>query len=208
MTSVVDDMFFNKLADQSFGVSITRLILGIGNIGSEYEGTRHNIGFDTIDILRERMTNEKRMSGFHAEYFTGTLPSGEKVVLVKPQTYVNRSGVAAKALLDHFGLAESSMVVLVDDFHIRLGTLRIRSGGSAGGHNGLKSLIASCGEGFSRVRIGIGPLPENTDIVDFVLGRFESDQVEEKKNAVLRASDATLALLSDGVEVAMNRFNN
>lgn len=187
--------------------SVSQVVLGIGNIGSKYDGTRHNIGFDVVDLLiKDNDTVEKRVFK-HSEAFILEL-GGEKTVLLKPNTYVNLSGLAAEEVLNEYDLTVEDMLVVVDDFHLPLGNMRFRGKGSAGGHNGLKSLIETCGGTFSRLRFGIGPLPEGESIVDFVLGRFEEDEQEPYSDALAKAVEAVPFYLENGLYDTMNKFNS
>ncbi len=187
--------------------SISRIIIGIGNIGSDYEGTRHYIGFDVVDFLNENGVNSVERKFQHADVTEVTV--GEyRVACVKPNTFVNLSGMAAEEALDIYALSVDDMLVVVDDFHLPLGSIRYRGKGSAGGHNGLKSLIESCGSSFARLRFGIGPLPEDQSIVDFVLGRFTSDEQTTYNETVDRASQSVSFYIENGLYNTMNQFNS
>lgn len=183
-----------------------RVILGIGNPGREYAGTRHNLGFAVIDTLvaRHRVTlnREKR---FQAEIATWESPSG-RVLLVKPTTYVNRSGETAQALLSFYQTPITDLLVVVDDLHLATGHLRLRPDGSAGGHNGLRDIEARFGATYARLRCGCGPLPPGIDQVAFVLGGFRPEERADAEALVIKAATAAEAWASDGISVAC-RFN-
>ncbi len=182
------------------------LIVGIGNIGQKYIDTRHNIGFMAADRLVEQMESKQWLQACKADVVVGKL-NGFQVAVAKPVTYVNRSGESVSLLLQKFGLPLSKCLVLVDDFNIPLGTLRLRRQGSAGGHNGLKSVIAAVGKEFPRLRIGVGPLPEGLSVIDFVLGKFEPSEQKFKLDALAKASEACFSFLEHGIDRAMNIHN-
>lgn len=183
-----------------------RVILGIGNPGREYAGTRHNLGFAVIDALvarhRLQLGREKR---FQAEAATWESPSG-RVLLVKPQTFVNRSGETAQALLAFYQLPVTDLLVVVDDIHLATGHLRLRGDGSAGGHNGLRDIEARLGQTYARLRCGCGPLPAGAEQIGFVLGGFRPEERADADAMVLKAADAGEAWVRDGVTVAC-KFN-
>ncbi len=182
-----------------------KLIVGLGNPGKEYDGTRHNVGWETIDLLATRhgiSVKSRRSRALVGEGLIGT----EKVALVKPLTFMNLSGEAVGALARKHQIEPSDVIVICDDVHIELGRLRIRPKGSAGGHNGLTSIIRSLGtQEFIRVRVGIGS--SAGDRIKHVLGRFNRAERSIVKEAVMDAADAVESMLADGVEQAMNRFN-
>ncbi len=186
---------------------ISKVILGIGNIGKEYEGTRHNIGFDVVDLLEKNNTIvEKRQ--FEHSTVTEILIGETVVACFKPNTYVNLSGIAAAEVLTKYDLTVDDMLVIVDDFHLSLNSIRYRGKGSAGGHNGLKSLIESCGAKFDRLKFGIGPLPEGESVVDFVLGTFADDQIEPYKESVSKACESVQFYVQNDLYDTMNQFNS
>lgn len=184
-----------------------KLIVGLGNPGRAYRQTRHNVGFEVADELARRMGVKFRRSWrFPAEMAEGTL-EGEEVVLVKPRTFMNLSGEAVGPLARKKGIPAGDVIAIVDDLDLPLGRLRIRKSGGAGGHNGLKSLIAHLGtEEFPRVRIGIGRDAEG-DAVSHVLGRFRPEEEPVVREAVSRAADAVATALREGWDRAMNDFN-
>ncbi len=189
----------------------SKIVLGLGNPGARYARTRHNVGFRVLDLLAERA----------GARFARTEPLGDvcssawaeiggaSVVLAKPRTYMNRSGRAGVALLARYGAAPADLLVVHDDADIELGRIRIRSGGSAGGHNGLRSLIGAIGTTeFPRVRLGIrGAAREDVDLVEYVLEDFEDAELESVDSLVSAGADAVEAVLSCGLAAAMNRFN-
>lgn len=185
-----------------------KLVVGLGNVGRKYDHTRHNVGFAVVDELARRQGASFRRSWrFPADLAEVTL-GGQAVLLVKPRTYMNRSGEAAGPLARKKGVAVGDVVAVVDDVELEAGRLRIRRGGSAGGHNGLKSLIEHLGsQEFPRVRVGVGPVPSGGDRIAFVLGTFPAAERAAMADAVARAADAVEAALADGFDRAMNQFN-
>jgi len=182
-----------------------KLIIGLGNPGSKYAGTRHNVGFDVVDILAKRAGIDMSVEKFHAWYGTGNLV-GERVVLLKPTTFMNRSGQAAIAAGRFYKLEMSDLLVVVDDHALPVGKLRLRTEGSAGGHNGLQDLTDRLGgDQWCRLRIGIGqPIG---DAANFVLQRFGKDEAEIIGIACERAADAVTYWIQEGSDKAMTRFN-
>jgi PTH1 family peptidyl-tRNA hydrolase len=182
-----------------------KIIAGLGNPGKEYGGTRHNIGFDVIDILSKRYkipVKTKRDRAFMGE---GTI-QGEQVILLKPITYMNLSGEAVAQAARRYKVDVSEVLVICDDVNLPLGRLRIRVKGSAGGHNGLKSIIGSLrSDEFPRVRVGIGSA--SGDMVDHVLSRFHSQERQAVHDCTQRAADAVECALAEGMDAAMNKFN-
>ncbi len=185
----------------------TRLILGLGNPGAQYAPTRHNVGFWTVDLLAERHGIELKTRRHSSKLGVGLI-GGVPVVLAKPQTYMNLSGEAARALLQAYHLQPEQMLVIFDDIWLAPGGVRVRAKGSAGGHNGMKSIISALGtEAFPRVRIGIGQPPEGVDLADYVLSPPPPEERELLLQAVQRAADACEAWLTEPIEQVMNRFN-
>jgi PTH1 family peptidyl-tRNA hydrolase len=199
--------FFRRFFKKSEPESIDMVLIGIGNIGEKYAGTRHNIGFDVADALEKRLTNSRIRTFRSARVIIGTLPSGKRIAVAKPQTFVNRSGEAAKELLEHYAVPAEKCLVIVDDFHLNIGALRVRRDGSDGGHNGLKSLISSIGQNFPRVRMGIGPRTAGISIIDFVLGTFGSDELEKKDAMVLKGVESVISFAEKGIDTTMSIFN-
>lgn len=187
-------------------LSVDFLVVGIGNVGEKYHDTRHNIGFMAADCLAGRLESARRFESCEAQVVTGTL-GGHMVAIAKPTTFVNRSGRSVQLLLQKYRLTPSCCLVMIDDFNINLGTLRLRRQGSSGGHNGLKSIIASVGKEFPRLRIGVGPLAEGESVIDFVLGKFQPSEQEQKSRAIEKAALACVSFFQNGIDRTMNEFN-
>ena len=184
-----------------------KLIVGLGNPGSEYRDTRHNVGFKVVDELARRHDvqswNEK-FGGLEAKVRVGD----EVVILTKPLSFMNLSGQAVQGFSAFYKIDTPDILIIVDDVELPLGRLRARPGGGAGGHNGLKSVIQSLGtEEFSRLRIGVGRGEAGKNLSSFVLGRFTEEEHETITAAVLRAADATEVFIEQGIAPAMNIFN-
>ena len=184
-----------------------KIIAGLGNPGAEYARTKHNVGFMLVDALAERLGVDAWREKFNALTAEGHI-GAQKVLLVKPLTYMNESGRAVGPLLDWYKLAPEDLIVAHDDMDIAAGTIRLRRKGSAGGHNGIKSLLAHIGsEDFSRVRIGIGrPLPGWT-VVRHVLAPFPADDAPKIQEASSYLLPAVECIVTDGIDMAMNRYN-
>ena len=185
-----------------------QLIVGLGNPGPQYANTRHNCGFMVVDQLAERwgipLALEKQFQGSYGEGFA----LGGKRRLLKPATYMNRSGEAVRAVLDWYKLDPRSVLVVYDDADLPLGRLRLRGSGSAGGHNGMKSVIQHLGsEAFPRLRLGVGRPKGNQDMVGHVLGRFEPTEQAVLERVLRAAVEAVECCLQEGLRAAMNRFN-
>jgi PTH1 family peptidyl-tRNA hydrolase len=188
-----------------------KLVVGLGNPGREYDGTRHNIGFAALDRLAERLgCSFRSKSRFSAQVAEAGAGEAGKVTLAKPQTFMNRSGSAVQALLVWLKIEPGQLLVVVDDADLPLGQIRLRASGGSGGHNGLRSIIEVLGgnEEFARLRVGIGrTAPVGTDITGHVLGRFAPVEREVAEEAVATAVEAMECCLRDGLAEAMNRFN-
>ena len=184
-----------------------KLIAGLGNPGTKYEKTRHNVGFDTLQEVARRCGAESprtRFNGLCSECMSG----GEKLLLLAPQTFMNRSGTSVRQAVDFYKLALSDVLVVCDEFQLPLGQIRLRGNGSDGGQNGLADVLAKLGSrDVCRLRIGVGPLPPEWNPADFVLGKFTAAQREEADAAVARAAEAALVWASQGIGPAMNQFN-
>lgn len=184
-----------------------KIIVGLGNPGRRYEQTRHNLGFrvaDRLAVALDTAFDREKHQGFLA---TGQY-GGEKALLIKPQTYMNRSGDCVAAAARNKIQSPSDLLVIVDDVNLPLGRLRLRPGGSAGGHNGLKSLIERLGtDAFHRLRLGVGVQGTENDLADYVLSGFRREERAEVEAMVARAAEAALCWLSEGMERAMNVFN-
>ena len=184
-----------------------KIIAGLGNPGAEYARTKHNVGFMLVDALAERLGVDAWREKFNALVAEGRI-GAQKVLLVKPLTYMNESGRALAPLLDWYKLAPEELIVVHDDMDIAVGTIRLRRKGSAGGHNGIKSLLAHIGsQEFSRVRIGIGrPLPGWT-VVRHVLAPFSAEDGPKVHEAIAYLLPAVECIVTDGIDMAMNRYN-
>lgn len=183
------------------------VVVGLGNPGKNYFNTRHNVGFDTINLLANRNNIIINKIKFKSVYGEGTI-GGEKVFLVKPQTYMNNSGMAVLDLYNFYKLPLENIIVVVDDIDIEFGTIRIRKKGSAGSHNGLKSIIYHLqSEDFPRIKIGIGNKREGQDLADFVLSRFDKDERMDIDVAIEKAAQAVETIITYDMNTAMNQFN-
>jgi PTH1 family peptidyl-tRNA hydrolase len=185
-----------------------KLVIGLGNPGREYGHTRHNVGFEVLDELVRRTEVTLRRS-WTVPAWTGKADvEGEGVLLVKPRTFMNRSGQAVAAMMRKRGLKSADVIVVLDDLELPRGQIRIRKKGGAGGHKGLQSVIQALGtDDFIRVRVGIGPRPAGEALVNHVLTRFSVEERQEVEKAVEAAADAVISIVRDGVEKTMNEFN-
>jgi peptidyl-tRNA hydrolase, PTH1 family len=181
-----------------------KVIAGLGNPGSKYKGTRHNVGFDVVDELARR--GGLVFESAPAEAIVAKWRASD-TLLVKPLTFMNHSGQAIGELLRYFKLDVADLLVVVDDAQLPLARLRARAHGSAGGHNGLKSVIAHIGDQFSRLRIGVGRGDDRRDLADHVLARFDKDEAAEVERMIGRAADASETFITSGIETVMNRYN-
>ena len=184
------------------------LIVGLGNPGKQYEHTRHNCGFRAIDLLADTLSCKVDKGKFQGLYGQAVY-NGTKVFLLKPQTYMNLSGRSVLQLSAYYGIPPQRIIVLFDDISLEVGRLRCRADGSAGGHNGIKSLIQELGsQNFPRVKIGVGAKPHpDFDLADWVLSAFSAQEEKDLQPALERAADAALAIIDHGVPEAANRFN-
>jgi peptidyl-tRNA hydrolase, PTH1 family len=184
-----------------------KMIIGLGNPGKPYEHTRHNIGFDVIDELAKRFNTPLNQMKFKGMYTIIHRPEG-KVLLVKPLTYMNLSGECIVPMMDYFEVAEEDIVVVYDDLDLAVGTLRLRQKGSAGGHNGIKSMIQHLGtQEFNRIRVGVDRPPAGMKVPDYVLSRFKPDEKPLVDEAITKSADACEYWLSSPFLEVMNRFN-
>ena len=184
------------------------LIAGLGNPGKQYEATRHNMGFDTIDCLVEEHNVPQGGVKFNAMYGKGII-GGEKAILMKPLSYMNLSGDPIQEMSSYFKIdPETELIVIYDDIDLEPGQLRVRKQGSAGGHNGIKDIIRRLGtEKFIRIRVGVGAKPKGWDLADFVLGHFSDSDRKLVDEGIRDAADAVELILSEGVDAAMNKYN-
>ena len=185
-----------------------KIIAGLGNPGKEYEHTRHNMGFDVIDILADRWKVASWKKDMKADIAT-VIVGGEKVLLVKPLTYMNASGIAIEAAAHFYKIPPERVLVLFDDISLPVGKLRIRKNGSAGGHNGLKSIISCLGsDQFPRVKIGVGAKPHpDYDLADWVLSTVSKTEWPDYQEAMSHAADAALCIVKNGCEKAAAEYN-
>lgn len=184
------------------------IIVGLGNPKKEYENTRHNIGFDAIDELADAI-NISVIERKHKALIGKGYIEGQKVILAKPQTFMNLSGESVRALIDYYKVDEKDeLIVLYDDVSLEPGKLRIRKKGSAGGHNGIKNIVSHLGHDvFQRIKIGVGEKPKGYDLADYVLGRFSKNEKPVMCEALKNTADAVGCIITEGVDVAMNKFN-
>ena len=183
------------------------LIAGLGNPTKEYDKTRHNVGFSVIDVLADRYRIDISEKKHKALCGRGVI-EGQKVLLLKPQTFMNLSGESIRAAADYYKIEPEEMIVIYDDISLDPGQLRIRLKGSAGGHNGIKNIIANLGtQDFPRIKVGVGAKPPRMDLADYVLSRFGAGEQKLMEEAFGEAAEATVMMMTDGVERAMNHFN-
>ena len=186
---------------------LVKLIIGLGNPGKPYEHTRHNIGFNVIDELANRWNAPLNQTKFNGMYATLHRPEG-KVMLVKPLTYMNLSGECVRPLMDYFDIEIEDIIVVYDDLDLEMGKLRLRAKGSAGGHNGIKSLIQHLGtQEFNRIRVGVDRPPAGMKVADYVLSRFSKEDQPTVKEAVDKSCDAIETALTKPFLDVMNKFN-
>lgn len=184
------------------------IVAGLGNPGKKYENTRHNIGFMVIDEAAEkydiRFTEKK-----HKAVIGKGMIGGEKVILVKPQTFMNLSGESIREIIDYYKIEDQTeLIVISDDISLDVGAIRIRKKGSAGGHNGLKNIILHLGhDEFQRIRVGVGNKPAEYDLIDYVLGHFDKEEQKLLTESINEAAEAIGVMIKDGPDVAMNQFN-
>lgn len=184
-----------------------KLVAGLGNPGRDYAGTRHNIGFGVIARISDKY-NIPLTGKEHKAVCGKGMIGGEKVILAQPQTFMNLSGECVRSLVDYYKLENEDIIIAYDDIDLEVGQLRIRSKGSAGGHNGIKNIISHLGTNeFPRVKVGVGGKPEGGDLVRHVLGRFSREDEKVIGEVLDVAVEAVETILSDGVEAAMNRYN-
>ena len=184
-----------------------KLIVGLGNPTDKYEGTRHNVGFEVIDRIADEYGIGMDTLKHKGIYGKGKI-DGITVILLKPMTYMNLSGESVLAVAAYYKIAAEDIIVIYDDINLEVGRLRVRGKGSAGGHNGIKNLIAHLHtEEFPRVRIGVGMKPPKMDLADYVLSRFSNDDIEKMEEGYDRAVKATVMLVKDELEQAMNEYN-
>lgn len=183
------------------------IIAGLGNPTREYEKTRHNVGFDTIDVLADKLNTSVDEKKFKGLYGKGII-AGEKVILLKPQTFMNLSGESVREAADFYKVDPEHIIVIYDDISLDVGQLRIRKKGSAGGHNGIKNIIAHLGtQEFPRIKVGVGDKPKGMDLADYVLGHFSKEDQAKMDEAFKDAANAAEMILDKGMDAAMNHYN-
>lgn len=183
------------------------IVIGLGNPGKDYANTRHNAGFDTIDILSDRYGIDINKIKFKAVFGEGRIGS-KKVILLKPQTFMNNSGISVREVVDFYKVPVENIIVVVDDIDIDFATVRVKGKGSGGSHNGLKSIIQHIQtDKFPRVKIGVGKKHPNQNLADFVLSRFSKEEQADIDIAYINAADAVETIIKEEINEAMNKFN-
>jgi peptidyl-tRNA hydrolase, PTH1 family len=193
-------------------MSDIKLVVGLGNPGRKYEGTRHNVGFEVLAELTRRHGPLKLKSAFRGEVADVNIASAggadQRLLLLWPQTYMNLSGASVLEARDFYKLSNEKILVVCDDFNLPLAKLRVRPSGSAGGQKGLDNIVLRLGtEDIPRLRIGVGPVPEHFNGADFVLGKFTRQEIPEVQQALVRAAEAVETWARDDIQLCMNRFN-
>lgn len=184
-----------------------KIIVGLGNPGKEYEKTRHNTGFMVLDRISDKFNIEIKKEKSKALIGTGEI-NGEKVMLVKPQTFMNLSGEALRPLVEFYKESLENVIVIFDDIDLEIGKIRIKEKGSAGTHNGMKSIVSHLGtENFKRIKVGIGKPKENIDLIGHVLGKFSDEEFKILESSINNAVEATILLIRDEMSKAMNTYN-
>lgn len=183
------------------------IIIGLGNPSREYDKTRHNVGFDVISEI-SRVYNIPLDFKKHKAICGKGMIGGEKVVLAQPQTFMNLSGESVRELVDFYKVPNENIIIIYDDISLDVGQLRIRSKGSAGGHNGIKNIVAHLGtQEFPRIKVGVGDKPKGWDLADYVLSRFQGEDAVIIKDSIAKACKAVETIITDGLESAMNVYN-
>lgn len=183
------------------------LIVGLGNPEEDYSNTRHNMGFNTINKLGKQYNIEINKKKFKSLYGTGIIEN-EKVILLKPQTYMNLSGVAIREVMDFYKISTENLIVIHDDIDIEPGIIKIRKKGGAGTHNGMKSVVNEIKtQDFTRVRVGIGTPENKSNLINYVIGAMSKDDVEKLDSSTTIAKDAIIEIIKSGVDIAMNKYN-
>ncbi len=183
------------------------LIVGLGNPEEDYSGTRHNMGFDTVNKLAKQFNIEINKKKFKGLYGTGIIEN-KKVIILKPQTYMNLSGESIKEVIDFYKISYEDIIVIYDDIDIDLGTVKIRKTGGAGTHNGMKSVVENIGTTkFTKIRIGIGAPEDKSDLINYVIGYIPENEKIILDESTTIAKNAIIEILKNGVDIAMNKFN-
>ena len=183
------------------------LIVGLGNPEEEYNKTRHNMGFNTINEISEKYKIEVKQKKFQALYGSGII-EGQKVILLKPQTYMNLSGNSVKEVVDFYKIEKNNLIVIYDDMDIAPGKIKVRKKGSAGGHNGMKSIIQMLGtEDFCRIRVGIGRPEFKGGEINYVIGAIPEEEIPKLNEGIELAKNAVIDILKNNIDYAMNKYN-
>ena len=183
------------------------IIAGLGNPTREYDKTRHNVGFEAIDVLADKLGIRITEKKHKAVYGMG-MAGYQKVILSKPQTYMNLSGESIRSMADYYKVEPENIIIICDDINLTEGQLRIRKKGSAGGHNGLKNIIQHLGtQEFPRIRVGVGEKPKEMDLADYVLGHFSKAERAQMEEGYDRATEAVRLILAGEIDAAMNQYN-
>lgn len=184
-----------------------KIIVGLGNPGRQYEGTRHNVGFSVIYNISDAY-NIKVDTLKHKALIGKGVMEGQKVILAMPVTYMNLSGESVRELMNYYKCTAEDIIVIYDDISLEVGRLRVRTKGSAGGHNGIKNIISQLGtDEFDRIKVGVGEKPPKMDLADYVLGHFSKEEQPMIRDSVDRAKQAAAVILAEGADKAMNQFN-
>ena len=183
------------------------LIVGLGNPESDYSKTRHNMGFNVINKISEQYEIDVNKNKFKGLFGTGQI-EGEKILLLKPQTYMNLSGESVKEIVDFYKIDLDNIIVIYDDIDIEPGKIKIKKCGGPGTHNGMKSVVNELGsQNFKRVRVGIGSPEKKDDLINYVIGHIPEEDARTLEKGVLEAKDAIVEILKNGIDIAMNKFN-
>ena len=200
--------FFRRSRSEERFSDDTFVIAGLGNPGKEYENTRHNMGFKAIDVLASDAGIDIRRARFHSLIGQGRI-GGRKVILVKPQTYMNNSGIAVREAAMYYNVPSCNVIVIYDDIDLPAAAIRIRKSGGPGTHNGMKSVVQQLGvKDFPRVRIGVGAAESDEDLVDRVIGKVPKAEQELLEKAAAEAAGAVRDIITQGIDIAMNRHNH
>lgn len=183
------------------------LVIGLGNPEPEYSKTRHNMGFDTINVISNKYKIDMNRTKFNAIYGSGDI-EGQKVIFVKPQTFMNLSGQTVREFVNFYKVENNKLIVIYDDMDIEKGTMKIRKKGGPGSHNGMKSVVQELGTNdFPRVRVGIGKPAYKNDAINYVIGRVQEEEYEILQKGIKRASEAIEEIIKNGIDIAMNKYN-
>lgn len=183
------------------------LIVGLGNPEQEYSNTRHNMGFDTVNKLAKQYEIEINKKKFKGVYGTGNI-EGEKVIILKPQTYMNLSGESIKEAIDFYKIEGKNIIIIYDDIDIKPGIIKVRKTGGPGTHNGMKSVIQNIQmKEFPRVRVGIGMPQHKNDLINYVIGKIPKEEIEILDKSTTKAKEAVIEIIKNGINRAMNKFN-